>query len=234
MIDDSNIDIAEVARFDRSAGEWWDVDGGFRALHDLNPLRVDYIERYAPLAHSRVVDVGCGGGLLSEAMAARKAQVVAIDTSVETIAAARRHAQQMGYSIDYRCATAASLGAACSAHFDRVVCLELLEHVPDPARLIDACAALLVPHGKAFFSTINRTLAAWLLAIVGAEYLSSIVPRGTHRYDRFIRPSELAQWARAAGLQLQDMRGIAYNPLTRKAHFSANVAVNYIVCLQRN
>ena len=228
---DCNVDAAETMRFDRLADEWWDCDGCFRALHDVNPLRADYIDNFAPLAQSRVIDIGCGGGLLSEAMVARKAQVVAIDSSATAIDAARRHATKSNYSIDYRHTTAASM-VASGVQFDRVVCLELLEHVPEPASLVNACSALLATHGKVFFSTINRTLAAWLLAIVGAEYLYPIIPRGTHRYNRFIRPSELARWGRMAGLQLHDVRGIAYNPLTRKARLCENMAVNYIVCLR--
>ena len=230
---DDNIDAAESRRFDDLAHQWWDTDGGFRSLHDLNPIRTDYIDRHAPLSDTAVADIGCGGGLLSEAMTVHNARVVGVDVSMRAITIARSHAEQCGHRIDYRQGSAESLCQTDSGRFDRVACLELLEHVPDPAALISACARLLRPEGSAFFSTINRTPTAWALAIIGAEYVYPILPRGTHRYDRFIRPSELAGWIRNAALELRDISGIGYNPLTRQARLTTNPSVNYIVWCQR-
>jgi len=224
----ANVDTAEVGKFDGLATRWWDPDSEFRPLHDINPARLDYIDRHAPLAGRRVLDVGCGGGLLSEAMAARGARVTGIDMSPSALQVARLHLHESGLDIDYREQTAEALAETEPEHFDTVTCLEMLEHVPDPAAVIDACARLARPGGDLFFSTLNRTPKAWLLAIVGAEHLLRLLPRGTHEYARFIRPSELDAWARDAGLVLRDLSGLQYNPLTRHCRTGGPVDVNYL------
>jgi 2-polyprenyl-6-hydroxyphenyl methylase/3-demethylubiquinone-9 3-methyltransferase len=225
-----NVNPAEVAKFERLASRWWDSEGESRPLHDLNPVRLGYIAERAVLAGARVVDVGCGGGLLSEAMARAGADVVGIDLAPAVLEVARLHLLESGLVVDYRETGAEALAQTMGGRFDVVTCLEMLEHVPDPASVIRACADLLRPGGRLFVSTLNRTPRSFATAIVGAEYLMRLLPRGTHHYARFIKPSELGADLRAAGLVLEDLRGIGYNPLTRKAWLSDSVAVNYLAC----
>ena len=229
----ANVDSSELAKFASRAAEWWDPRGAFRTLHDINALRLDYIAERAPLAGRRVLDVGCGGGLLAEGLAARGASVVAIDLAPDNIEAARQHAAAGGLTIDYRCVAVEDLVRDAAGEFDTVTCLEMLEHVPDPAAIVTACAAALRPGGKAFFSTINRNLKSFALAIVGAEYVLGLLPRGTHEYARLIRPSELAAWCRNAGLDVEALTGLHHNPATRAYWLGGNVDVNYFLCAVR-
>lgn len=229
-----NVDAAEIARFEKLAARWWDPDGDSRALHDLNPVRLGYVASHAPLADARVLDVGCGGGLLSEALARSGAEVTAIDLAAAVLDVARLHLHESGLVVDYRQVAVETLAAAEPASFDVVTCMELLEHVPDPPSVIRACAALLKPGGRLFLSTLNRTPTAFAGAIVGAEYVLRLLPRGTHQYARFIRPSELAHVLRDNGCVVEDLRGIRYNPLTRHARISDNVAINYMACARKS
>ncbi|MSR09664.1 MAG: bifunctional 2-polyprenyl-6-hydroxyphenol methylase/3-demethylubiquinol 3-O-methyltransferase UbiG [Gammaproteobacteria bacterium] len=228
MAREPNSNAAEIAHFSRLASRWWDPDGEFRTLHDLNPVRLAWIEEVAGLAGKRVLDVGCGGGLLSEGMARQGAHVTGLDMSAESLAIARLHLlESPSLSIEYRESTAEELVLQSPAAYDLVTCMELLEHVPDPGQLVTACAQLVKPGGSVLFSTINRTPQAFALAIVGAEYLTRLVPRGTHRYSQLIRPSELDAWGRQCGLQLAALRGGSYNPASRVFAFTAGAAVNY-------
>jgi 2-polyprenyl-6-hydroxyphenyl methylase/3-demethylubiquinone-9 3-methyltransferase len=229
----ANVDPAEISKFDAAAPRWWDPDGDFRPLHDLNPARLDYIEARAGLAGRRVLDVGCGGGLLAEGMARRGARVTGIDLAPAALEVARLHALEAGINVDYREVSAEALAAAEPGAFDLVTCLEMLEHVPDPAGVLQAIARLVRPGGDVVCSTINRNPKAFALAIVGAEYVLRLLPRGTHQYSRLIRPSELARWARAAGLELADLAGLEYNPATRRARVSADTSVNYLAYFRR-
>ncbi len=228
-----NVDAAEIAKFDALAARWWDPVGEFRPLHQINPLRLDYIRQRAPLAGSRVLDIGCGGGILAESMAAQGAEVTGIDMAEGPLAVARLHLAESGHSVDYRHSTAEAFAAQHAGEFDVVTCLEMLEHVPDPGQVVSACAELVKPGGSVFFSTINRNPKAFLFAIVGAEYLLRLLPAGTHEYEKFIKPSELDAWARAADLELQDSIGLHYNPLTREYWLEANVDVNYMMHFKR-
>src|SRR5262245_40325367 len=228
-----NVDPAEISKFDAAAPRWWDPDGEFRPLHDLNPARLDYIEARAGLAGKAGLDVGCGGGLLAEGMARRGAHVTAIDLAPEALAVARLHAIEAGVTIDYREVPVESLAESHPASFDLVTCLEMLEHVPDPAAIVAALARLAKPGGHVVCSTINRTAKAFALAIVGAEYLLRLLPMGTHHYARLIRPSEITRWARAAGLELGGLAGLEYDPFRRKARVSADVSVNYLAHFRR-
>ena len=223
-----NVDPAEVAKFDQSAMRWWDTNSEYKPLHDINPLRLDYIDQRADLAGKKLVDVGCGGGILAESMAARGADVTGIDMAGSALSVARLHALAAGIKIEYRQITAEQLAEASSGSFDVVTCMELLEHVPDPASLITACAALANPGGQVFFSTLNRHPKAYALAIVGAEYVMKMLPQGTHDYAKFIRPAELARWLRAAGLRLDHLAGMSYNPITKQYRLSTDVTVNYL------
>lgn len=223
-----NVDPAEIAKFDAAAPRWWDPDGEFRPLHDLNPARLGYIESRAGLAGRQVLDVGCGGGLLAEGMARRGARVLGIDLAPEALAVARLHAIESGQPVEYRQVAVEELAESAPAAFDVVTCLEMLEHVPDPSAIVTALARLARPGGHVIVSTINRNARAFALAIVGAEYVMRLLPMGTHRYARLIRPSELSRWARAAGLELEDLAGLEYEPFTRKARVSADVSVNYL------
>ncbi|HZX72139.1 MAG TPA: bifunctional 2-polyprenyl-6-hydroxyphenol methylase/3-demethylubiquinol 3-O-methyltransferase UbiG [Rhodanobacter sp.] len=225
----SNVSPEEIARFDALAARWWDPDGESRPLHDLNPVRTDYIASRTDLRAARVVDVGCGGGLLSETLARAGAHVTAIDLGEKVIGIARLHLHESKLEVDYRVQSSAELAAAEPASFDVVCCMELIEHVPDPAALVNDLAAMLKPGGRLFLSTINRTPAAFGAAIVGAEYVMKMLPRGTHHYAQFLKPSELARLLRHAGLELEDVSGLAYNPLNRKAWLSPITAVNYVL-----
>ena len=228
MAEAANSSAAEVAHFSRLASRWWDPNGEFRTLHDLNPARLAWVEGAAGLAGKRVLDVGCGGGLLAEAMARRGAIVTGLDMSRDSLAVARLHLlESPPLHVEYRETTAEALALASPESFDLVTCMELLEHVPDPARLVAACATLVKPSGSVLFSTINRTPKAFAAAILGAEYLTSLVPRGTHRYAQFIRPSELDAWGRQCGLRLASLRGGSYNPVSRVFTLTFNPAVNY-------
>ena len=233
MQDGPNVDPAEIAKFDAAAPRWWDPDGEFRPLHDLNPARLDYIEARAGLAGSRVVDVGCGGGLLAEGMARRGARVLGIDLAPEALAVARLHALESGLEVEYRAVSVEALAESATGQFDLVTCLEMLEHVPDPAAVVASTARLVRPGGNVVFSTINRNARSFALAIVGAEYLMRLLPMGTHRYARLIRPSELSRWARASELELLDLAGLAYDPFSRRARVTGDVSVNYLAHFRR-
>lgn len=225
----SNVDHAEIAKFEALAHRWWDRESEFKPLHDINPLRVNWIDERASIAGKKVLDVGCGGGILSEAMALRGAQVTGIDMGEAPLAVARLHQLETGVDVTYRQITAEALAQEMPEQFDVVTCLEMLEHVPDPASIIRACYQLVKPGGQVFFSTINRNPKAFLFAIVGAEYIMGLLPRGTHEFKKFIRPSELRAWSRAAGLQVQDIIGLTYNPLTKRYKLEADVDVNYML-----
>ena len=228
-----NVDPGEIEKFEKLAGRWWDPNSEFKPLHDINPLRLDYIDRLAPLTSKQVIDVGCGGGLLTEGMAARGAQVIGIDMGKAPLSVARLHQHESGLEIDYRQTTAEQMAAEQAGSFDTVTCMEMLEHVPDPAATITACAQLIRDDGRVFLSTINRNPKAYLFAIVGAEYLLRLLPRGTHDYSKFIRPSEMEAWAREAGLQLVDLTGMSYNPLTQEYTLGTDVSVNYLACFRK-
>jgi 2-polyprenyl-6-hydroxyphenyl methylase/3-demethylubiquinone-9 3-methyltransferase len=229
-----NADPAELRKFESIASRWWDPTSEFRPLHEINPLRLDYVDRLSDLAGKAVLDVGCGGGILAEAMAARGARVTGIDLGASNIEVAQLHLLESGLDVDYRCTAVESLAAEQPAAFDVVTCMELLEHVPDPGSVVTACATLAKPGGLVFLSTLNRNPKSYLFAILGAEYLLGMLPKGTHDYAKFIRPSELARWARVAGLDLEDVTGLTYNPLTQRYSLDAeDVSVNYMVCARR-
>ena len=228
-----NVDPAEIARFGALARRWWDPEGPQRPLHDLNPARLRYVAERVPLAGVRVLDVGCGAGLLSEALAGDGAEVTALDLSPELIDAAKLHLLESGKRVDYRLVSVEELAAQMPGAFDAITCMEMLEHVPDPGSVLHACATLLKPGGTLFLSTLDRTPQAFGAAIVGAEYLARLLPRGTHDYAQFIRPSELGAWLRESGLQLQDVSGLAYDPLRRKAWVGRHRGMNYLACATR-
>lgn len=225
-----NVDRSETAKFDRLASRWWDPNGESRPLHDLNPVRLAYVAGRVSLRGARVLDVGCGGGLLSEALAVAGAEVTAIDLAPGVLDVARLHLYESNLTVDYREISAEALAAQQPGSFDAITCMEMLEHVPDPGSVIEACARLLKPGGRWFASTLNRTPQAFALGIVGAEYLLRLLPRGTHHYRQFIKPSEMAAALRAADLTLEDLRGLEYNPLTRRARLVSSVAINYLIC----
>ena len=228
-----NVSQAELDKFGALARRWWDPQGPQRPLHELNPARLAYVAERVPLAGARVLDVGCGGGLLSEAMAASGARVTALDLAPELIEVARLHLLESGLEVDYRLQPVESLAEEMPGSFDAITCMEMLEHVPDPGAVLRACARLLKPGGVLLLSTLNRTPAAFALAIVGAEYVARLLPRGTHDYKQFIKPSELGAWLRAAGLQLQDVSGLAYDPVRRTARVGGPTAVNYLASAAR-
>ena len=228
-----NVDADEIEKFEKLAGRWWDPNSEFKPLHDINPLRLDYIDRLAPLKDRKVIDIGCGGGLLTEGMAKRGAHVIGIDMGKAPLTIARLHQHESGLDIDYRQITAEQMAATKSGSFYTVTCLEMLEHVPDPAAVIAACAQLIKDDGRVFLSTINRNPKAYLFAVVGAEYLLRLLPKGTHDYNKFIRPSEMEKWARAAGLHMTDLTGMSYNPLTREYKLGSDVSVNYLACFRK-
>jgi 2-polyprenyl-6-hydroxyphenyl methylase/3-demethylubiquinone-9 3-methyltransferase len=228
-----NVSPAETAKFDRLAARWWDPDGESRPLHDLNPVRLRYIADRATLNGARALDVGCGGGLLSEALARAGAKVTAIDLAPAVLDVARLHLHESGLDVDYREVSVEALGDAMPGSFDVITCMEMLEHVPDSASVVRACAKLLKPGGQFFLSTLNRTPLAFGAAILGAEHVLRLLPRGTHHYAQFIKPSEIASDLRAAGLALEDLSGIAYHPFTRNASLTSSVAVNYLACASK-
>ena len=228
-----NVDADEIEKFEKLASRWWDPHSEFKPLHDINPLRLDYIDRLAPLTGRHVIDIGCGGGLLSEGMVKRGASVIGIDMGKAPLTIARLHQHESGLDIDYRQTTAEQMAAEQGGSFDSVTCLEMLEHVPDPAKVIAACAQLIKDDGYIFLSTINRNPKAYLFAVIGAEYLLRLLPTGTHDYSKFIRPSEMEGWARACGLQLVDLTGMSYNPLTQEYKLGTDVSVNYLACFRK-
>ncbi len=228
-----NIDPDEIAKFERLAERWWDPQSEFRPLHEINPLRVQWIDARTPLAGRRLLDVGCGGGLLAEAATALGAQVTGIDMGKTPLAVARLHMQESGLEIEYLHSTAEALARERPGAYDVVTCLEMLEHVPEPSAIVQACHTLVRPGGTVFFSTINRNPKSFLLAIVGAEYVLNLLPRGTHEYRKLIRPSELEAWSRKAGLVLHELCGLHYNPLTRRYWLGPGVDVNYLAYTKR-
>jgi 2-polyprenyl-6-hydroxyphenyl methylase / 3-demethylubiquinone-9 3-methyltransferase len=229
-----NADPQELAKFSELAHRWWDTESEFRPLHQINPLRLDWIDAHARISGTRVLDIGCGGGILSDSMARRGARVVGIDLASKPLKVAQLHALEAGTpNIEYREVAAEALAAEAPGAFDTVTCMEMFEHVPDPSSIVAACAALTKPGGWVFFSTINRNPKAFLFAIVGAEHVLQLLPKGTHEYARFIRPSELAQWCRNAGLELADTRGMEYNPLTRRYWLSGDTSVNYLIACRK-
>ena len=225
-----NFSQAELDKFNALANRWWDPEGPQKPLHALNPARLGYVRDRAPLRGARALDVGCGGGLLSEALAREGADVTAIDLAPDLLKVAKLHRLESGVQVDYRLSAVEALAAEMPGAFDVVTCMEMLEHVPDPGAVVAACATLLKPGGRLFLSTLNRTPAAFALAIVGAEYVARMLPKGTHRYRDFIKPSELAQWLRAADLVLEDVSGLVYDPLRHTARVGGRTDVNYLAC----
>lgn len=229
-----NADPQELAKFGELAHRWWDPESDFKPLHQINPLRLGWIQQLCPLAGKRVVDVGCGGGILSDSMARAGAQVLGIDLSTKPLRVAELHAMEAGTEgVEYREVAVEALAAEQPGSFDVVTCMEMLEHVPDPASVVSALATLVKPGGWVFLSTLNRNAKSFLLAIVGAEYLLNMLPRGTHEYARFLKPSELAQFCRDAGLELQASRGLGYNPLTQRYSMNSDTDVNYLIACRR-
>lgn len=225
-----NIDTAEIAKFEALASRWWDKNSEFKPLHDINPLRANFIDLRSPVAGKKIIDVGCGGGILAEAMAQRGAIVSGIDMGEAPLAVARLHALESGVTIDYQKITAEEKAAQQPGAYDVVTCMEMLEHVPDPSSVVKACADLVKENGDVYFSTINRNPKSYLFAILGAEYILRMLPRGTHDYSKFIRPSELASWLRTAGLELQTITGMTYNPVTKIYKLNdKDVSVNYLI-----
>ncbi len=225
----TNFDPAEQEKFDRIAATWWDPDGDSRPLHDLNPARLAYISDRVELKGVHVIDVGCGGGILSESLAGQGAIVTGIDIASKALAVARLHLHESGQQVDYQQVTAESWAEQHPSSAGVVTCMEMLEHVPDPASVVSACANMLRAGGHLFMSTLNRNLASFAVAILGGEHITRIIPKGTHQYDRFIKPSELCQWLRASGMKVEDITGIHYNPLERTARTGGNVRVNYLI-----
>jgi 2-polyprenyl-6-hydroxyphenyl methylase/3-demethylubiquinone-9 3-methyltransferase len=230
----SNADPIEIEKFSQLAHKWWDPHSEFKPLHDINPLRLNYIDKHATLNGKTVLDVGCGGGILSEGMASLGAQVTGIDLSDKALQVAKLHLLESGKQVDYRKVAVEQLAAEQPAHFDVVTCMEMLEHVPDPASVIAACAKLLKPGGWVFFSTLNRNPKSYLFAIIGAEYILNLLPKGTHDYAKFIKPSELTQSCRNAGLNLIDLTGMSYNPITKTYWLGKDSSVNYIIACRKD
>jgi 2-polyprenyl-6-hydroxyphenyl methylase/3-demethylubiquinone-9 3-methyltransferase len=229
-----NADPAELEKFSNLAHRWWDPQGEFRPLHEINPLRLEWIDRHAQLAGKDVLDVGCGGGILAEAMARRGARVTGIDLSDKALRVAQLHLLESNLSVNYEHAMAEEFAAEHPGAFDVVTCMELLEHVPEPESMVAACARLVRPGGQVFFSTINRNPKAYLFAVIGAEYVLNLLPRGTHDYLRFIKPSELSRWSRGAGLRPDELVGMTYNPLTRVYRLGSDCDVNYLLRCSRD
>jgi 2-polyprenyl-6-hydroxyphenyl methylase/3-demethylubiquinone-9 3-methyltransferase len=229
MAEAMNVDQAEIARFEAAASRWWDPEGEMRSLHELNPVRLAYVERSGRLEGRNVLDVGCGGGLLAEAMAGRGARVTGLDMAAELLKVAELHALETGVTVRYLLQSAEQHAVDHAGGYDVVTCMEMLEHVPDPARVVAALAALVRPGGHVFVSTINRTARAYLRAVIGAEYVLRLLPTGTHSYEKFIRPSELSGWARSAGLDIADVAGLDYDPFSRNARIVTDARVNYLM-----
>ncbi|MHB1117765.1 bifunctional 2-polyprenyl-6-hydroxyphenol methylase/3-demethylubiquinol 3-O-methyltransferase UbiG [Sideroxydans sp.] len=229
----SNADPIELEKFSQLAHKWWDPNSEFKPLHEINPLRLTYIDDIAHLAGKSVLDVGCGGGILSEALADAGATVTGIDLADRSLSVAKLHLLESGKQVEYRKVAVEDLAAERPGHYDVVTCMEMLEHVPDPSAVIAACAQLVKPGGHVFFSTLNRNPKSYLFAIIGAEYVLNLLPRGTHDYAKFIKPSELAQWCRNAGLQVQELTGMSYNPLNKTYALGDDTSVNYLVACQR-
>jgi len=228
-----NIDPSEISKFSAHASHWWDVEGDLRTLHQLNPLRLNYINQKSALNGKKVIDIGCGGGILSESMAKLGAHVTGVDMSEPALTVAKLHQHESGVKVEYLHTMAEKMATERPAQYDVVTCLEMLEHVPDPISVIQACATLVKPGGQLFFSTLNRNLKSYLQAIIGAEYILKLLPRSTHDYAKFIRPSELATWARKSGLSVRDITGIHYNPFSKEFSLTADVSVNYLMWLQK-
>lgn len=225
----SNVDAAEIAKFSELAHRWWDPNSEFKPLHEINPLRLKWIDEQVPLANKKVLDVGCGGGILAEAMAGVGATVSGIDLSEKALKVAKMHLYESGQSVDYQLMSAEDYATQHAGEYDVVTCMEMLEHVPDPASVVAACSRLVKPGGWVFFSTLNRNAKSYLFAIVGAEYILKLLPRGTHDYAKFIQPAELARMAREAGLDTQELIGMTYNPLTKVYKLEADTGVNYLM-----
>ena len=230
-----NVDPSEVTKFSELAHKWWDPDSEFRPLHEINPLRLGWIESLAgPLEGQAIIDVGCGGGILSESMAKKGARVTGIDLAERSLKVAQLHAMEQGVAqLDYECIAVEAKASQCPGQFDVVTCMEMLEHVPDPASVVEACARLVKPGGWVFLSTLHRNAKAYLMAVVGAEYVLNLLPKGTHDYRKFLRPSELARFCREAGLDLQATQGMEYNPLTKRYRLSGDTSVNYLLACRR-
>lgn len=234
MSNAQNVDPNEIRKFEELASRWWDKNSEFKPLHDINPLRANWIDKLSPVAEKKVLDVGCGGGILAESLAQRGAQVTGIDMGDAPLAVAKLHQLESGLSIDYQKSTAENFAKEHENTFDIVTCLEMLEHVPGPSSVVQACAKMVKPGGNVFFSTINRNPKSFLFAIIGAEYVLRLLPRGTHEYAKFIRPSELANWSREANLQVNQMTGLLFNPLTKKYWLSdSDMDVNYMISTQK-
>jgi len=224
-----NADPQELEKFASLAHRWWDANSEFKPLHEINPLRLNFIDGIVGLAGKSVLDVGCGGGILSESMAVRGANVTGIDLGEKALKVAQLHRLESGVKVDYRLIAVEQLAAEAPESFDVVTCMEMLEHVPDPAAIVNACAALVKPGGHVFFSTINRNPKAYLFAVIGAEYVLNLLPKGTHEYEKFIKPSELASWARGSGLNVGGIKGMSYNPLSKRYSLGQDVSVNYMM-----
>jgi 2-polyprenyl-6-hydroxyphenyl methylase/3-demethylubiquinone-9 3-methyltransferase len=234
MSETQNVDPNEIRKFEELASRWWDRNSEFKPLHDINPLRANWIDALAPVAEKKILDVGCGGGILCEALAQRGANVTGIDMGEAPLAVGNLHSLESGVSVTYEQSTAEDYAGSHAEAFDTVTCLEMLEHVPDPSSVVAACAAMTKPGGTLFFSTINRNPKAYLLAIIGVEYVLRMLPRGTHEYSKFIRPSELGQWIRDAGLDIDQMTGLLYNPITKTYKLDErDVDVNYMICARK-
>lgn len=229
-----NVDEEELAKFEALAYRWWDTESEFKPLHDINPLRLNFIDKHAELAGKKVLDIGCGGGILSESMAQRGARVKGIDLGEAPLAVAKIHAKEQNIDVGYQAISAEDIAAQEPQSYDVVTCMEMLEHVPDPAAIVQACANLLKPNGQVFFSTINRNPKSFLFAIVGAEYVLNLLPKGTHHFEKFIRPSELDYWIRQAELNTNKIIGMSYNPLTKTYKLTPDTSVNYIVFAQKS
>jgi 2-polyprenyl-6-hydroxyphenyl methylase/3-demethylubiquinone-9 3-methyltransferase len=229
----SNVDDLEIDKFSQLAHKWWDKDSEFKPLHEINPLRLDYIDDFAGIKDLKVLDVGCGGGILAESMAQRGAQVTGIDLAKKSLKVAQLHSLESGVSVEYRCVAVEDLADEAPGSFDVVTCMEMLEHVPDPESVVRSCARLVKPGGWVFFSTLNRNAKSYLLAVVGAEYVLNMLPRGTHEYARFLKPSELSRMARNAGLEISNVSGMSYNPLTRIYALGDDTQVNYLMATRR-
>jgi len=229
----ANLDQTEIDKFSEVASRWWDTSSEFKPLHDINPLRLGYIQGHADLKGKRVLDVGCGGGILTESLARAGAKVTGIDLSQAALSVAALHAAEAEIEVDYECISTEEYAVVHAGVFDVVTCMEMLEHVPQPESIVAACSALLKPGGQAFFSTLNRNPKSYAFAIVGAEYLLNLLPRGTHEWKRFIKPSELAQWCRDTNLQINDLTGMSYNPLSKVYSTSPDIKVNYLANAQK-